>query len=40
MQGYEDSRKRLIFGKYRVIYNYINETLYIMGIDSRGDIYK
>ena len=40
MQGYEDSRKRLRVGKYRVIYNYIDRTLYIMDIDSRGDIYK
>ena len=43
-QGYDDGRKRLRIGKYRIIYNYyekgIIEILYIMDIDSRGDIYK
>ena len=44
LQGYSDGRKRLRVGKYRIIYNYISEEkieiLFIMNIDSRGDIYK
>ena len=44
LQGYPDGRKRLRVGKYRIIYNYISEEkieiLFIMNIDSRGDIYK
>lgn len=44
LQGYSDGRKRLRIGKYRIIYNYGNngniEILYIMNIDTRGDIYK
>lgn len=43
LQGYSDGRKRLRVGKYRVIYNYLKNTieiLYIMDVDSRGDIYK
>ena len=44
LQGFSDGRKRLRVGKYRIIYNYISEKqieiLYIMNIDSRGDIYK
>lgn len=44
LQGYDDGRKRLRIGKYRIIYNYyekgVLEILYIMDIDSRGDIYK
>lgn len=44
MQGYTDGRKRLRVGKYRVVYNYnLNgeiEILYIIDVDSRGDIYK
>ena len=44
LQGYDDGGKRLRIGKYRIIYNYyekgIIEILYIMDIDSRGDIYK
>ena len=44
LQGYDDGRKRLRIVKYRIIYNYyekgIIEILYIMDIDSRGDIYK
>ena len=44
LQGYSDGRKRLRVGKYRIIYNYISEDrieiLYIMNIDSRGEIYK
>ena len=44
LQGFSDGRRRLRVGKYRIIYNYISEKqieiLYIMNIDSRGDIYK
>lgn len=44
MQGYSDGRKRLRIGKYRVIYNYGQDgeikVLYIMDVDTRGDIYK
>lgn len=44
LQGYTDGRKRLRVGKYRIIYHYFPngeiKILYIMNIDSRGDIYK
>ncbi len=44
LQGFTDSGKRLRVGKYRVIYNYLPngeiEVLYIINVDSRGDIYK
>ncbi len=44
LQGFSDGRKRLRTGKYRIIYNYLPDgeikILYIMNIDSRGDIYK
>ena len=43
LQGFDDDRKRLRIGKYRVIYKYLGdklEILYIMNIGSRGDIYK
>ena len=44
LQGYTDGRKRLRLGKYRIIYNYLPdgkiEILYIINIDSRGEIYK
>lgn len=44
LQGYSDGRKRLRVGKYRIIYNYGSdgkiEVLYIINVDSRGDIYK
>ncbi len=44
LQGYSDGRKRLRIGKYRIIYNYKQdgsiEILYIMDINTRGDIYK
>lgn len=44
MQGFADGRKRLRVGKYRVIYNYLPSggivVLYIINVDSRGDIYK
>lgn len=44
MQGYSDGRKRLRIGKYRIIYNYEQDgeitILYIMNVDTRGDIYK
>ena len=44
LQGFDDGRKRLRVGKYRVIYNYLPdgeiEILYIYNVDTRGDIYK
>ncbi len=44
LQGFTDGRKRLRVGKYRIIYNYRPNgeiiILYIINIDSRGDIYK
>ncbi len=44
MQGYSDGRLRLRVGKYRVIYRYDSENnvvyIYVIDIDSRGDIYK
>ncbi|MCI9412651.1 MAG: type II toxin-antitoxin system RelE/ParE family toxin [Eubacterium sp.] len=44
LQGFTDCRKRLRVGKYRIIYNYLSdgkiEVLYIINVDSRGDIYK
>lgn len=44
MQGYSDGRKRLRIGRYRIIYNYDHNgkitVLYIMNVDTRGDIYK
>lgn len=44
LQGFSDGRKRLRIGKYRIIYNYLDNgeiiILYIMNVDSRGDIYK
>jgi mRNA interferase RelE/StbE len=44
LQGFTDGRKRLRVGKYRIIYNYLPSgeltVLYIIKIDSRGDIYK
>lgn len=43
LQGFNDSRKRLRVGKYRIIFKYIDEeTVYIFVIDIgvRGDIYK
>ncbi|MDR2532723.1 MAG: type II toxin-antitoxin system RelE/ParE family toxin [Oscillospiraceae bacterium] len=47
LQGYDDERKRLRYGKYRIIFRleesnnaeYI-KILLIMNIGSRGDIYK
>lgn len=44
LQGFSDGRKRLRVGKYRIIYNYDTngkiKILYIINVDSRGDIYK
>lgn len=44
LQGYADGRKRLRIGKYRIVYNYLPDVeikvLYIINVDSRGDIYK
>ena len=44
LQGFSDGRKRLRVGKYRIIYQFREDgticVLYVMNIDSRGDIYK
>ncbi len=44
MQDYKDGRHRLRGGKYRVIYRYAEdggvEILVVMGIKSRGNVYK
>ena len=44
LQGHVDGRKRLRIGKYRIIYMYGQnkelQILYIMSVDTRGDIYK
>ena len=44
MQGYDDGRKRLRVGGWRVIYKYGSEgeleVLFIIDIGNRGDIYK
>lgn len=43
MQGYSDGRKRLRVGKYRVVYQYLNDGsvyVWIIEVGSRGDIYK
>ena len=43
MQGYSDGRKRLRVGKFRVIYQYLNDGniyVWVIEIGSRGDIYK
>ena len=44
MQGYDDNRKRLRVGSWRIIYKYGNENsveiLFIIDIGNRGDIYK
>lgn len=44
MQGYNDNRKRLRVGEWRVIYKYGSEgeieVLCVINIGNRGDIYK
>ncbi len=44
MQGYNDGRKRLRVGSWRVIYRYENEEtveiIFVIDIGNRGDIYK
>ena len=44
MQGYDDERKRLRVGSWRIIYRYATEQkveiLFIIDIGNRGDIYK
>lgn len=44
MQGYNDDRKRLRVGSWRIIYKYgvdlELEILFIIDIGNRGDIYK
>lgn len=44
MQGYDDCRKRLRVGQWRIIFKYGKEDeveiLFIIDIGNRGDIYK
>jgi len=44
MQGYDDNRKRLRIGGWRVIFRYNKhnciEVLFVINIGNRGDIYK
>ena len=44
MQGYNDGRKRLRVGSWRIIYRHENEEtveiIFVIDIGSRGDIYK
>jgi len=43
LQGYNDGRKRLRIGKYRIIFQYKDDGViyvWIIEIGSRGDIYK
>ncbi|MBR3630609.1 MAG: type II toxin-antitoxin system RelE/ParE family toxin [Oscillospiraceae bacterium] len=44
MQGFDDGRKRLRVGSFRIIFNYTSEgeveILLVMEIGNRGDIYK
>ena len=40
MQGYNDGTKRLRVGSWRVLYQYQSESLLIIDIGNRGDIYK
>ncbi len=44
LKGYDDTRKRLRVGSWRIIFKYVAENkleiLYIIDIGNRGDIYK
>lgn len=40
MQGQPAGTYRLRVGKYRIVYEIISDTLRILNIGSRGDIYK
>lgn len=44
MQGYNDGRKRLRVGSWRIIYRHTNEEtveiILVIDIGNRGDIYK
>ena len=40
MQGQPVGTYRLRVGKYRIVYEIISDTLRILNIGSRGDIYK
>ncbi len=44
LKGYDDARKRLRVGSWRIIFKHVEENkleiLYIIDIGNRGDIYK
>ena len=40
LRGYADGRQRLRVGKYRVVFKYAGESLQVLAVGSRGDIYK
>lgn len=40
MQGQPSGTFRLRIGKYRILYEFASDTLRILNIGSRGDIYK
>ena len=40
MQGQPSGTFRLRIGKYRILYEFTSDTLRILNIGSRGDIYK
>ena len=40
LKGYSDGTMRLRIGKYRVVYTKDGNTIIVLDIGSRGDIYK
>jgi len=45
MKGFSDGRLRLRVGKYRIVFAYVpekdeNQSIHIIDVDTRGDIYK